>query len=146
MAPKKAEWWKLPNANAYRQITSNLFLEGMASCTAITYVNKKLIGDPLDVSMFEATGWIMKEPDSNTQENEDQLVIAYTYPSEIEFRASEVTFASNSASQSNIDRSDSDLSNHVKVSLPYKNALIRRFDFSSGLQRMSVLCKNQIDN
>ena len=28
----------------------------------------------------------------------------------------------------------------------YRNALIRRFDFGSGLQRMSVICKNQIDN
>ena len=28
----------------------------------------------------------------------------------------------------------------------YKSALIRRFDFSSALQRMSVVCKNQVDN
>ena len=28
----------------------------------------------------------------------------------------------------------------------YKSALIRRFDFTSSLQRMSVICKNQIDN
>jgi cation-transporting ATPase 13A3/4/5 len=28
----------------------------------------------------------------------------------------------------------------------YKSALIRRFDFSSALQRMSVICKNIIDN
>ena len=34
----------------------------MASCTAITYVNGGLIGDPLDVKMFKATGWILDEP------------------------------------------------------------------------------------
>jgi len=28
----------------------------------------------------------------------------------------------------------------------YKNALIRRFDFSSALQRMSVICKNVFDD
>lgn len=33
----------------------------MASCTAITYVNGSLIGDPLDVKMFEASGWTLKE-------------------------------------------------------------------------------------
>jgi hypothetical protein len=35
----------------------------MASCTAITYVHGSLIGDPLDVKMFEATGWVLDEPD-----------------------------------------------------------------------------------
>jgi len=34
----------------------------MACCTAITYVDGVLLGDPLDVKMFEATGWIMDEP------------------------------------------------------------------------------------
>lgn len=28
----------------------------------------------------------------------------------------------------------------------YLSALIRRFDFSSSLQRMSVICKNDFDN
>lgn len=41
--------------------------------------------------------------------------------------------------------SDSDSSMRAG-SRQYKNALIRRFDFSSGLQRMSVICRNQIDN
>jgi magnesium-transporting ATPase (P-type) len=34
----------------------------------------------------------------------------------------------------------------VSGSKLYVNELIRRFDFSSGLQRMSVICKNQLDN
>ena len=40
-----------------------LMLEAMASCTAITYVNGKLVGDPLDVKMFESTGWVLDEVD-----------------------------------------------------------------------------------
>ena len=28
----------------------------------------------------------------------------------------------------------------------YSSSIIRRFEFSSALQRMSVLCKNEIDN
>jgi len=42
---------------SYRNLNPTLFLEALASCTAITYVNGSLIGDPLDVKMFEATGW-----------------------------------------------------------------------------------------
>jgi len=55
-------WWN--NSNATDLIKSNpvLFVEGMACCTAITYVEGVLLGDPLDVKMFEATGWIMDEP------------------------------------------------------------------------------------
>ena len=35
----------------------------MASCIAITYVNGRLVGDPLDVQMFEANGWAYNESD-----------------------------------------------------------------------------------
>ena len=35
--------------------------EAMASCTAVTYVDRKLVGDPLDVMMFQSTGWILDE-------------------------------------------------------------------------------------
>lgn len=31
---------------------STLFLEALATCHSITYVNNELIGDPLDVKMF----------------------------------------------------------------------------------------------
>ena len=50
----------------------------MASCTAVTYVNGKLVGDPLDVQMFEATGWVLDESDQKgaDAEGNDQLVIA----------------------------------------------------------------------
>lgn len=34
----------------------------MASCTGVTYVESELVGDPLDVQMFKATGWVLKEP------------------------------------------------------------------------------------
>lgn len=33
----------------------------MASTHAITYVDERLIGDPLDVRMFEATKWQLDE-------------------------------------------------------------------------------------
>ena len=36
--------------------------QAMTSCTGITYVGQKLIGDPLDVEMFKSTGWTLDEP------------------------------------------------------------------------------------
>ena len=36
-------------------------LEAMASCHSITYVNDKIIGDPLEIKMFEMTYWKLDE-------------------------------------------------------------------------------------
>jgi len=57
-------------------------MEAMASCTAITYVNDNLVGDPLDVQMFKATGWSLDETNQMKigDDGEDQLIIAYVYP------------------------------------------------------------------
>jgi cation-transporting ATPase 13A2 len=86
----------------------------MACCTAITYVNKKLVGDPLDVKMFEATGWNMDEPDNSEKGADAGIIIAQFYPHDVikSVRTSE----------------------KLKIPLPkYKLQLVRRFDFSSAL-------------
>ena len=51
-------------ADTHRKNRGVLFVEAMTSCTAVTYVNGSLVGDPLDVKMFESTGWILDEPNS----------------------------------------------------------------------------------
>ena len=33
----------------------------MAACQAVTYVNDELIGDPLEIKMFEETKWELDE-------------------------------------------------------------------------------------
>jgi hypothetical protein len=53
----------------------------MASCHSITYVDDDLIGDPLDVKMFEATNWTLEEPKNDGEAaNIDELVLAYVKP------------------------------------------------------------------
>jgi hypothetical protein len=79
------KWWEKSEAMSYRNLNPTLFLEALASCTAITYVNGSLIGDPLDVKMFEATGWHMDEPHTHTAQSrsgEDAVVICYVHPTE----------------------------------------------------------------
>jgi cation-transporting P-type ATPase 13A2 len=48
--------------NAAREARVNLLQEAMACCHAITYIDKDLIGDPLEINMFESTGWNLEEP------------------------------------------------------------------------------------
>jgi len=74
--------------NYYKEIASNdnpilasskpkdlqkLFIECLACCHGITRVNGKIIGDPIDVKMFEASGWELNENLEN-QTNYDSLV------------------------------------------------------------------------
>jgi len=55
-----------------------LFAECLASCHGITRVNGKIVGDPIDVKMFEASGWQLNE-NADNQENYDSLVKYYLF-------------------------------------------------------------------
>jgi len=44
-----------------RRLPFDKFLFGMATCHSITVVGGELMGDPLDLKMFEATGWIIED-------------------------------------------------------------------------------------
>lgn len=50
--PPLAKWWETKQAKDFRSLPSTLFLESLACCCGVTYVNGSLIGDPLDVKMF----------------------------------------------------------------------------------------------
>lgn len=71
------KWWQKENADSIHKQTSSLYVEALASCTAITYVKGTLIGDPLDVKMFEATGWFIDEPHTQVDKNrtEDEAMV-----------------------------------------------------------------------
>ena len=53
-------------------------IEILASCHSITSIQGKMIGDPLDIKMFESTGWILEE---NTENKFDQLILSVLKPS-----------------------------------------------------------------
>jgi len=124
------QWWNTPEGDRIRELPQTLFLEAMASCTEITYVNNSLVGDPLDVKMFEATGWVLDEPSSRTKQ-EESVVHAMVYPKDM--RRVEM---------------DQELESNMSTvqERQFCSAIIRRFEFSSALQRMSVICKNEYDN
>lgn len=61
LQPNRQWWLDKLDMEEYFESPKSLFLESLASCHSITYVNDELIGDPLDVKMFQATGWILEE-------------------------------------------------------------------------------------
>lgn len=108
---------------------NSMFVECLATCHSITKVNGKMVGDPIDVKMFEASGWTLKENLEN-QENYDSLISTYVRPAE------EKDLKDKLSSLEEFDDEDLIMRTH------YELGIVRRFDFSSKLQRMSVIVKN----
>ena len=102
-----------------RNSHQTLFLEAMASCTEVTYVDGHLVGDPLDVKMFQSTGWTLTECAVDDKQSSDQnIVLAYVQPTDL-----------NSESFKSEAKSEVDFNVHRS----YVSAIVRRFEFSSAL-------------
>ena len=64
---------------------SSALMTCLASCHSITLIDNELIGDPLDVKMFESTGWGFEEPGPSKDENKfDQMMHAVVRSGEVE--------------------------------------------------------------
>ena len=108
------------------------FTECSACCHCLTYVKDNLVGDPIDVKMFEALGWYMKENDtSNGEHNLDPLVLNYITPEKEE------------GTDIRLQNNDNILEN---LKGKYALGIVKRFDFSSKLQRMTTISKNVNEN
>lgn len=96
-----------------------LLVMGMATCHSLTIIDGVLSGDPLDLKMFEATGWNLVEPSSEDTTKYDNLC-----PTVVTWKPEKVS------------------KDGTTDSLPQVEVgIVRQFTFSSSLQRMSVLCK-----
>ena len=114
-----------------------LFVECLATCHGITTVKGKLIGDPIDVKMFQSCGWVLKENVEN-KNNYDSLVLAYVRPkSEVDIHTKLTDNIKAEETSDNPKTEDQILKEH------YELGIVRRFDFSSKLQRMTTLVKDQ---
>ena len=130
---------KNPTFESTKMLPDELMLEIMSTCHSLTMIDSKLIGnsdlidcdnhmflmiigDPLDVKMFESTNCVLEE---NPSEKFDNLVLAIVKQNEKQPK-----------SMLNISK---DLDFQVDMS---EVGIIRRFEFSSKLQRMSVIVKH----
>ncbi|KAJ6654962.1 hypothetical protein lerEdw1_006433 [Lerista edwardsae] len=108
-------------------LSSSSFVAAMAACHALTTIGGRLSGDPLELKMFEATGWILEEPTEEETALHDQIQPTVVHPphqapSEPPGGAAE----------------DEDLLEFMKL---HQIGILVRFPFSSSLQRMSVVAR-----
>ena len=123
------------NIKTRKKELRQLYIECLACCQGITRVEGKLIGDPIDVEMFESTGWEMIE-DSEDVDNYNPKITTYVRPKE----EKTLTEKLEGLPGFNKDPNNSEIKKRMKDH--YELGIIRRFDFSSKLQRMSTLAKN----
>ncbi|XP_014205361.1 probable cation-transporting ATPase 13A3 [Copidosoma floridanum] len=98
--------------------------KGMLVCHSLTIINDELSGDPLDVKMFESTGWELYEPE----------LIADPIHRGSSLQALSIIRAPKS-SKDNDDDDDDDGSMEI----------LQQYQFSSTLQRMSVIARRPKD-
>ncbi|KAH8298702.1 hypothetical protein KR018_009473 [Drosophila ironensis] len=120
------------------------FLFGMVTCHSITVLNDILMGDPLDLKMFQSTGWTI-EDSKDIPENQKYGLIYPTIlrqPKDHPFSSEgeKTEYETEILRQSSVD----DLLATVGLSESHKSldhGIVREFPFTSNLQRMSVITR-----
>ncbi|CAG0923714.1 unnamed protein product, partial [Notodromas monacha] len=111
---------------------STPLIDAMASCHSLTLIDGKLTGDPLDVIMFESTGWTLEEPQVADEAKYDMIIPTIVKPGSAQSTVTEVPDEVNANAKSL-------RSEHFEL------GIIRQFPFTSSLQRMSVIVKPLVD-
>lgn len=108
------------------------FLYGMVTCHSITIMNGEMKGDPLDLKMFESTGWILEEANVADDNKYDLLFPTIVRQPSLD--------KSRSSSLLNNDVTD------VDIFVLNDIGIVREFSFTSSLQRMSVITRRLSDD
>lgn len=120
--------FQIPLTQVTRLPMTEHLLSGMVTCHSITFVNGEMRGDPLDLKIFESTGWILEEANVSDETKYDLLFPTIVKP----------------------PRGDSKDDLNLELDVAYDNSndigIVREFSFTSALQRMSVITRKLSDN
>uniref|UniRef100_A0A8C1MPX2 Polyamine-transporting ATPase 13A3 n=1 Tax=Cyprinus carpio TaxID=7962 RepID=A0A8C1MPX2_CYPCA len=111
-------------------LVTTKFVSCMATCHSLTKIEGQLSGDPLDLKMFEAIGWILVESTEEETAHHDRIELTYVKPPN-QLLPPTVTSP----------EQDLELSELYDLSESYMIGIVRQFSFSSALQRMSVVVR-----
>ncbi|KAJ7324593.1 hypothetical protein JRQ81_017613 [Phrynocephalus forsythii] len=112
----------LPDGSACSaKLVKSPFVACMATCHSLTKIEGVLSGDPLDLKMFEATGWILEEATEEETALHNQIMPTVVRPPKQLLPETKPA----------VD----------KEMTSYEIGVVRQFPFSSALQRMCVVAR-----
>lgn len=119
----------LSEENAYKEsLVKSQFVACMATCHSLTKIDGQLSGDPLDLKMFEATGWILEEATEEETALHNRIMPTVVRPPK-QLLPQDTSIST---------EQDMEL---YELSSAYEIGIVRQFPFSSALQRMSVVAR-----
>ncbi|EFN68541.1 Probable cation-transporting ATPase 13A3 [Camponotus floridanus] len=131
-------------------------LIGMVTCHGITIIDNQLVGDPLDLKMFESTGWTLEEPDVSDTSKFSMLFPTIVKPAKDSklLKRLPSDFGGTHSRQNSMS---SDVIDAISLNNLHDAAfsdsttelgeqrlevgIVRQFPFTSSLQRMSVITR-----
>ncbi|XP_068427456.1 polyamine-transporting ATPase 13A3-like isoform X2 [Clinocottus analis] len=112
-----------PEADAAKEsLVNSEFVACMATCHSLTKIEGELSGDPLDLKMFSATGWILEEPTEEETALHNPIMPTVVRPPKQSLP-------------------EADPNNPLTHNMSCEIGIVRQFPFSSTLQRMSVVIR-----
>ncbi|XP_015114846.1 probable cation-transporting ATPase 13A3 isoform X1 [Diachasma alloeum] len=150
VVPAVDKKFQIPTKNI-ASLPANEMLVGMVTCHGITIIDGSLVGDPLDLKMFESTGWSLEEPDVSDNSKFSMMFPTIVRPPKnsrllqtpnhdsglSRVRQNSVTSETmEDLSLTNLAASDADLAEQG-----LEIGIVRQFPFTSSLQRMSVITR-----
>jgi cation-transporting P-type ATPase 13A2 len=106
-------------------------LYGMVTCHSITLMSGEMKGDPLDLKMFESTGWILEEANVSDDTKYDLLSPTVVKPPK-------------TSSQNALNQTEGQQLEQFGFSTQ-DIGIVREFSFTSSLQRMAVITRKISD-
>lgn len=131
-------------------------LIGMVTCHGITIIDNQLVGDPLDLKMFESTGWTLEEPDVSDTSKFSMLFPTIVKPAK-DSKLLKRLPSDLGGTHSRQNSMSSDVIDAISLNNLHDAAfsdsttelgeqrlevgIVRQFPFTSSLQRMSVITR-----
>lgn len=121
--------FQLSEETAYKEnLVKSQFVACMATCHSLTKIEGQLSGDPLDLKMFEATGWTLEEATEEETALHNRIMPTVVRPPK-----QLLPLAPNASPEQDMEL--------YELTSAYEIGIVRQFPFSSTLQRMSVVTR-----
>ena len=112
-------------------------LGGLAACHSLKSLSGELIGDPMDLKMFEFTKWELEEPHGSVD-----TIPTIVRPRTKTGYSNSLLGESHRKKSLNIDAEETAVRSNCRKQI----GIVKCFEFASSLRRMSVITKSIDDN